>query len=785
MNTRKLCALLAGTAFALASGAAARAQAAPDAATEASEQDGIGEIIVTAQKREQSINKVGMAITAQTGDELLEKGVTSVADLAKVVPGFTFEGAAGNAPIYSIRGIGFHDLSLASGQAVAIYADETPIPFGYQTIGVDFDVERVEVLKGPQGTLFGQNSTGGAINYVMAKPTADFDLGLNITYGRFATSDISGFVSGPLSESLRARVAFRSIQGSGWQKRYGPVPILPLMPTSDTNGRQNQLAGRVLLEWNPTSDFKVLLNVNTRRDRSDTQAPQFNGLRPSSSQPIVPEMQAFPMPPEDNRAAAWDPGIDYAQDNRWTEASARMEYDAGGATITSLTAYQKYKRFAPAREHDATPYEGLRYGYTGDVETFYQELRAGGTFGGEGSWLVGVNYQSDDTVERFSTYNPLATSRILFGLPNLASKSMSDNQIKTYAAFGNVEYPIATNLTLQAGARYTRNERAAQGCSLDAGDGGLAAIFTRIQQAYVGLGLKTTPVVTPANGSCVTLDSTYTPALFKGELKEDNVSWRVGLNWTAMPGTLLYVNASKGFKAGSYPLVSATSAVQYTPVPQESLLAFEAGFKSRLAPTLQFNASAFYYDYSNKQINGIYIDPNFGRLTKLVTVPQSRVYGFEATIDWRPVQGLTINPSVSYVNSRIEGTFSNFTPTGVFKSFVGEPFPYAPKWQANTNLEYKWSVSNSWSAFLGGNVSYHDKTNGAFGQIPAYAIKDYTLVDLRAGVESDSGQYRVFVWGTNVFNEYYWMTAARNFDVDVRNTGQPARYGVTFSYRFN
>lgn len=784
MRKKNFCALLVGTAFAFGSAVAAQAQTAPEQAA-ANDEGAIGEIIVTAQKREQSINKVGMAITAQTGDELLEKGVSSVADLAKVVPGFTFEGAAGNAPIYSIRGIGFHDLSLASGQAVAIYADETPIPFGYQTVGVDFDIERVEVLKGPQGTVFGQNSTGGAINYVMAKPTADLDYGINLTYGRFATSDISGFVSGPLSDTLRARVAFRSIQGDGWQKRYGPVPNAYQGAASDTLGKQNQLAGRVMVEWQPTSDFKVLLNVNTRRDRSDTQAPQFNGLRPSSSQPLTAEVLAFPLPPEDNRAASWDPGIDYAQNNRWTEATARIEYDTGGVTITSLSAYQNYDRFTPAREHDATPYPVLRYGYVGDVETFYQELRAGGAFGDRGSWLLGVNYQEDETHEKFSSYNPLASSRILFGLPHLASASQSANQIKTYAAFGNVEYPITTDLSLQAGARYTKNERKSQGCSLDAGDGGLAAIFERIQLNFVTAGLKTTPVVKPSIGGCVTLDASRTPALFSGELNEDNVSWRVGLNWTAMPGTLFYVNASKGYKAGSYPLVSATSAVQYAPVTQESVLAVEGGFKSRVSSTLQLNASAYFYDYKNKQINGIYIDPVFGRLTKLVTVPESRVYGFEATMDWRPLPGLTINPSVSYVNSKIEGTFSNYTPTGVLKSFVGEPFPYAPKWQANTNLEYKWNVSGNLSAFLGGNVSYHGKTNGAFGQIPAYAIKDYTLVDLRAGVESESGQYRVFVWGTNVFNQYYWMTAARNFDVDARNTGQPARYGVTFSYKFN
>lgn len=743
-----------------------------------------GDIIVTAQKRSESINSVGMSITAQTGDQLLAKGITSTADLAKVVPGFTFEGAIGAQPVYSIRGIGFHDASLASGQAVAIYADEVPMPFAFETVGADYDIERVEVLKGPQGTLFGQNSTGGAVNYVSAKPTSTFQAGIDATYGRFATSDISGFVSGPLSDTLRARVAFRSIQGDGWQRRYGVAPT-DSGPPGTALGRQNRISGRVLLDWTPTDRLSVALNINTRRDRGETQALQLVRLNPSSSaNPLSSTITSFPVAPRDDRAAAWDPGVDYGQNNHWFETTARIAYNLGDTTLTSISAYQRYKRDTPAQDGDGTPYEALRYSYLGDIETFYQELRAAGKLFGEGNFIVGANYEHDKTIERTSVQNPLATSRILFGLPNPGSSNISNNRINTYAVFANADYPILSNLSLQAGVRFTQANRSNEGCTVDSGDGSFSAIFVRIQTALAAAGAKKTPVVQIPPGGCVTLDSTFTPALFTGSLNEHNLSFRAGLNWTAAPGTLVYANISRGFKAGSFPLAAAASTAQFVPVPQEELLAYEAGIKSRVVRTLQVNLSGFYYDYTNKQIGGTYIDAVFGRLNKLVTIPKSRVYGFELSSEWRPVAGLTLTPSVTYMNSRIQGSFSNFTPQGVVQSFVGESFPYAPFWQANGSADYTTDIGHGMSAFMGGSISYQGKSNGQLGKASVYDIPAYTLVDLRAGVSTAGGAYRLSIWGTNVFNTFNVTRAYRSFDFDVRSTGMPARYGVTLSARF-
>ncbi len=195
--------------------------AAADTATGAGAASNVSEIVVTAQKREQTIQSVGMSIQAATGQALLEKGVNSTGDLVKLVPGLTASDTGySGAPQFGIRGVIYLDPSLAANPTVSTYNDQIPLPFSIESLGSTLDLERVEVLKGPQGTLFGDNATGGAINYIAAKPTKDLEAGGDVQYGRFNTLDAQGYVSGPLTDTLDARLALRTVQANGWQKSY-------------------------------------------------------------------------------------------------------------------------------------------------------------------------------------------------------------------------------------------------------------------------------------------------------------------------------------------------------------------------------------------------------------------------------------------------------------------------------------------------------------------------------------------------------------------------------------
>lgn len=263
-------------------------------------------IIVTANKREQSINDVGLSITAESGERLTLKGIDSPTDLGKIVPGLTVQPSPFNTPVYTLRGIGFYETTLSAAPTVAVYTDEIALPFSATTRGVAFDVQRVEVLKGPQGTLFGQNTTGGAINYVVNKPTDHFDAGLDLSYGRFNTIDALGFISGPIATGINARLAARTIQSDDWQYSY---------TRKDSLGAQNKIQGRFQLEIEPSDNLRIMLNVNGWKDRSDTQAAQFItdscGANTAStcSSPDAALFRAYQPAPRNPRAADWSYGI--------------------------------------------------------------------------------------------------------------------------------------------------------------------------------------------------------------------------------------------------------------------------------------------------------------------------------------------------------------------------------------------------------------------------------------------------------------------------------------------
>jgi outer membrane receptor protein involved in Fe transport len=212
----------------------------------------IQELVVTAQKREENINDVGMSVQAVTGDKLLQLGIYDTSDLQKIVPGFQATPTYYGTYVFTIRGIGFQDTSLAGSPTVSVYLDENPLPFSALTYGVSLDLERVEVLKGPQGTLFGENATGGAINYIARKPTDAFEAGVDVNWGRFNDTDVTGYVSGQVLKGLDLRAALRINESDAWQKGYA-------QQSGQTIGGKDFINGRISAQWKPTDNFRALL----------------------------------------------------------------------------------------------------------------------------------------------------------------------------------------------------------------------------------------------------------------------------------------------------------------------------------------------------------------------------------------------------------------------------------------------------------------------------------------------------------------------------------------------
>lgn len=791
-------------AASLVGGGMANAQTASQATTGASAQTAptspsadAGEIVVTAQKRSESINSVPLSINAASGDDLVRKNITETADLVRVVPGFTATTAQYGQPVYVLRGVGLYDSGLASSPAVSVYVDQFPLVSPVMSELAPFDLERVEVLKGPQGILFGANSTGGLINYIAAKPTSSFAAGGNVTYERFGRIDADAYVSGPLSDTLSARLAVKAQSGGAYQ--------YSLSRPGDRLGNQRNYQIRGILDWHPTNRLKFELTLNGFRDNSDTQAWQLLAKAPNKPANVSPYFTSVPLAPDSPRAADWYPGLGLRSNDKLYQAALRADYEVAPSVNFSLLS--SYVRFDGNKLTDLS---GLSASTTvvtngpadtahslGRIRNVNEEARFSGA-SGPLTWTVGGNYehQTVNDLEEFElsqTYN-----QPIPGLPGFKYPAgLTKQRINTYALFANGDYRFGSHVTLHAGLRGTQSNRDADSCSFSwnpAGDGNaLENTFTVLQSVFSGLGIKTTPVVAIGPGGCVSLTPApdLSPSDVPSRLHEHNLSYRAGLDYKTDGGTLLYGSVSRGWKSGVISTFAASATSEFTPAKQERLDAYEVGFKAPIADRrYHLNGAAFYYGYSNKQLRTKVIDPVFGPLDTLQNIPKSRIIGVELDGQAQPITGLNLSGGITYLNSKVTKSVPGgaFNGQGVFGSLEGSRLPYTPKVQAFGDIEYDRPVSNRVSWFIGGSATYHSVSNATFStpQLPApiFKLNAYTLIDLRAGLTAPDRSWSVTVFGKNVTNKFYTTAINSISDEFSRLVGRPATYGVTLSLRY-
>ena len=751
------------------------AGAAPPRSTGEDNANQGSEIIVTAQKRSERLNDVPLSIAAATGEQLVKAGVAEPSDLQKIVPGFTYQTGAYGAPIFTIRGIGFYEDSLAVAPTVSVYVDQVPLSYSRMTSGTLLDLERVEVLKGPEGTLFGQNSTGGAINYIAAKPTEDYHAGVTLGYGRFSSFSADGFVSGPLTDNLKARVAVRTEQYGDWQKSQ---------TRNDTNGSRDFLVGRILLDWDPTPWLKLELNVNGWRDNSDTQAAQFVSYSPNNPagyKDLEPLLLAYKRAPRDSRIADFDPATSLERRDDFFQASLRADVDLGGSvSLASITSYAELNVDSP-NDTDGVPYNNFLLTIIGRIKSFSQELRLAGTADGNRlKWMIGGNYSSDVSSEdQYGNYN--GSNGGVGPFRFFTFDNANHQNIKTKSVFGSLDYEIIPTVSVQGSVRYTDSDDTFRGCVRDTGNGQLANALAFLSS------LVTQSAATIPAGACATLGPNNRPVpIVNDQLDEDNVSWRGALSWKPDANSLVYASVTRGYKAGAFASLPAVKSEQLTPVTQESVLAYETGLKlSNLFRTLDINAAGFYYTYDNKQVRGfLNAGPPFGLLSGLVGIPKSSVRGGEVNIIWRPIRALTVRAGATYVDSQVDKSFFVSDPFGVQVDVKGEAFPNTPKWQLTGDVGYDFPLSSNLNAYVGTGMSYRTSAYARFGENTEFKLPSYFLLDLRAGISTGDNKWRVEIWGKNVTNKYYLDSVNHIIDTVSQLSGMPVTYGARVGYRF-
>lgn len=760
------------------------------------------EVIVTAQKRAQSINDVGLSVSSASGEQLREAGINDTGDLVKVSPGLVFTSSQNGTPLFSLRGVGFNDYTLGASPAVSVYLDEVPLAYGAFTKGIGIDLERVEVLKGPQGLLFGQNSTGGAINYIAAKPGYETEAGITASYGSFERREISGYLSGPMGDSVAARIALSKTNSEEWQKSQSSGREL---------GAEDLFKMRVQFLWDASERTSFLLGLNGWSDKSDTQAGQLQALKlqtpdpasalladPVETQRRIDVFKGLSTSDSKARDAEWDIDRQLKRDDSFVQTSLRIEHELNDSlTLTALTSILNYIEDY-SMDRDGTTLENAGIDSAGKVSGFSQELRLAGS-SPTMQWLLGLNYAANDVISNEKIHTDDSTNTaILPGGPWIKDATTSITQdIRDAAIFGNIEYDLGESLTLLAGARYAENSNDYSAC-MRSDDPGIRTTFPFISDVLRGQNPGTT-VIAPHENPCLSLDGQTFELCgepYIDSLDEDNISWRLGLNYRLSDDVLLYTLASKGYKTGSFPLLPASTTTQFSSVTQESVQAFEIGAKWGLRDRgLQLNGAIFSYAYEDKQVRGIVKDPVFNQLDRLVNIPESTILGAEAELIYSPVQGLLLRLSGTYVDTEVDEFYTFYNPltqtneNGINGAreqgdFSGSDLPYTPKIHVVGDIDYRFSLNDQLSGFVGANILYDDEANSTFGNPPEGQIDAFTTVDVRAGLESAEGTWKAFVWGKNVSDEYYWSNQFVTQDVVVRYTAKPATFGLTLEYSF-
>jgi outer membrane receptor protein involved in Fe transport len=736
----------------------------------------LGEIIVTAQKRSQKLSDVGISIVAVTDEQLRSAGVDSVFDLPKTVPGFTVGQTFAGYPVFSLRGINFNASQLSAPPAVSTYIDQAPLPYPPMTRGLLFDVERVEVLKGPQGTLFGQNSTGGSINVIAAQPTAQMSGGVSTEINNFGQAMVEGFVSGPLSDTLRIRVAGTETQGGAWQEGY--------YLNHQKNGTQDKGAARVLLDWTPTDRVKISAMLNVNYDHSEAQQPQLLSLLPSAAN--NPQLSGgYPLP-TNARDADFPLGFNTHMDDSQYQGVLRADVELNDAmTLTSISNYIESTTNTPLN-FAGVGFPSILGSYGGKVHTFTEEVRLTGKIpDARIDYIVGANYEHDSILdsqdELLADYSGLPPGSVFAGNYNLTNRAD--------AAFANLDFEVIPKLTMTTGIRYTETKQTAAGClSGTAPTASALSYLANVGRAEAGL----PPTDAYVAGGCLTINNVpgtaggtadFLPISSNLQQRQDNLSWRGGLNYKLTPDDLLYVLVSRGYKAGVFPVGNILLESEIHNVSQERLTSYEMGVKLALFDRrVRLDVAAFYYDYKDKQFYTYIPIPIIGVGATLVNIPKSDEKGIDANITVTPVSGLTLRGGATYIDTRV-GKFHGFADDGTPVDFTGKQFNYAPPVSATLDAEYRFEVAPRIQSYFGVGGVYDSKAYADLGENPANELPAYTLLDARVGLESETG-WRVGLWVRNMTDRYYWISSQLGGDTTVRIVGMPRTYGLSAGYRF-
>ena len=753
--------LLAGAAiFAAAPAWAQEAeQVAPEAnATEASTAPDeaptteTGEIVVTARRRNEALQDVPIAVTAFTGEQLEREAAIDITDIGDTTPNVTIEASRGtNSTLTAfIRGIGQQDPVAGFEQGVGLYLDDVYLNRPQGAVLDIYDVERIEVLRGPQGTLYGRNTIGGAIKYVTRRLSDQPELRMRATVGTYGQLDGVVTASYPVADMFRVGASVARLTRDGFGKNH---------TTGEENYNKDILAGRISAEIGADDSALLRLSADYTRDKSNTRG----GHR------LIPGLVSG-APVLDNefnsRGALLDPTQKVV--SKGVAAHGRIEV-ADGFTLKSITAFRKDKSATPI-DFDALAAVDVDVPAIYKNKQFSQEVQLE-VERGPLSGVLGAYYLDADAHTAFDVRLYTSLPAIL---PGLTALTQGDVGTKTWAAFGDFTYEISPQFAVSAGARYTVDKRHAEVLRQTFVGGG-SPEFGGSPPFGIGVGF---PAIT--NG--ITSD-------FDGKRTDKAFTPRVSLSFKPNDDHHLYASWSKGFKGGGFdPRGQSRSApdldgvggvtpdevYEFMDFDPEKVTSYELGWKASLLDKRVFTSLAlFHADYTDMQIPGSIGCfagglPSFCGAT--TNAAKARIRGVEFEGDAR----LFGNPGGSRMNfgwslGYLDAKFKEYIGPGNVDFADDRKIQNTPKWTASGTLRYATPLAGG-DLFLQSTLSYRSKSQQFELRTPGLDQKGYSLLDASILYELPGGHWTMSLAGKNLTNKKY-ITAGYNFLAQNPNTG--------------
>jgi iron complex outermembrane recepter protein len=712
------------------------------------------EIIVTAQKREQSIQDIGTSITAFDANALGKLGLTSATDIAQQVPALQYQAFSPTITIFNLRGVSQNDFGDHHEAPVAVYADDVYVASMGAVAGALYDLARVEVLRGPQGTLFGRNATGGLIHYVSERPSDKAGGFINVDGGRFGDIETEGAINVPLGDGVATRFSFSTAKHDG---------IIHNLVGKDANSA-NQYAARLQLLLKPSEAGEVLLKAYGVRNVGEVSPSYAWG----ASQPNAQGLGRFIGVNEN----AWGtcPGCDQSgyrntSTDPFTQAFDRqgvfsrtvygltghVNWKFGDVTFTSVTDYMHLKK-RYGEDSDGSPNFQFNFDTYQTYHQFSQEFHVNGQKGPL-RWIAGLYYldlHNDDLQDE-----QVNQTFIGFVVSHQGPKFKLNT--RSWAVFGQAEWDVTDQLTLIAGLRNTHDRKT--------------------YDFVLWTGDPSTPL-TDANGAPFIYNPTTNPG--QADRSYDAVSGKVELDFKPSHGSLYYASINRGTKGGGWSAPSnppgtdlLSDFVQIVAYQPETLTDYEIGTKHTLLDgRARLNADVFYYDYKNYQA---FILRNF---TQIIGNRDAVLKGGEFELAILPAAGVTVQVGVSALDTRIKDVI---LPDG---SAADRVMPNAPKWSLNALARYEWragsgrlsaQVDTKWSA-----KQYLENINA-----PVDLESSYAVTNLRFGYSSEQ-HWDITAWVRNVANKFYrvYNLDLSGLGYDESVYGPPRWYGVTFAYHW-